>query len=358
MWTRSGHVRHSVHCARHVFPGATRQIGARNASRTAVVLDIDGVVTRGATAVPGAAEALRRLRQQQIPFVFMTNGGGVTEKKKAEELCSLLGVDGIDADRMLLSHTPFRPLAERFREKRVLLVGSKDTAEVAESYGFDVGNMAVTSSQIVKALPEIYPWPVTHCTLPPVDVNAADAPPIEAVLIFYWPSDWAMELQVVSDVLAGGRPLGVGTTGTNGTGVQCAELWSSNPDFLWQAGYPVPRFGTGAFVECLQALWKPFGRSPLEVQECGKPYAVQFQAARKLLSQLAQHDDFERIYMIGDNPAADVRGANSAGDPWRSILVCTGVYQGGVGSNDKEDPAWRVEEHLPDAVESILRMSG
>ena len=31
---------------------------------------------------------------------------------------------------------------ERFREKRVLLVGSKDTAEVAESYGFDVGSMA------------------------------------------------------------------------------------------------------------------------------------------------------------------------------------------------------------------------
>ena len=33
-----------------------------------------------------------------------------------------------------------------------------------------------------------------------------------------------------------------------------------------------------------------------------------------------------RIYMIGDNPAADVRGANSAGDPWRSILVCTGSW--------------------------------
>ena len=45
-------------------------------SRTAVVLDIDGVVTRGASAVPGAGEALRRLRRQQIPFVFMTNGGG------------------------------------------------------------------------------------------------------------------------------------------------------------------------------------------------------------------------------------------------------------------------------------------
>jgi len=307
------------------------------------------VVKQGARAIPGAAQALGRLAEKAIPFIFMTNGGGVTETKKVEELTSLLGIQGLTADRMVLSHTPFRPLAERFREKRVLLVGSSDTTEVAKSYGFDVGNMAVTSHQLVKAIPEIYPWPVVDSSLPPVDVNRPGALPIEAVLIFYEPSDWALELQVVSDVLAGGHPLGAGTDR------QCAELWSSNPDFLWQAGYPVPRFGNGAFVECLQALWQRFGRPPLEVQECGKPYAIQFQTARKLLAHLAQHDNFERIYMIGDNPAADVRGANSAGDPWRSILVCTGVYRGGVNSNDKEDPAWRVEEDLPNAVERLLR---
>lgn len=51
---------------------------------------------------------------------------------------------------------------------------------------------------------------------------------------FPWPCSDGTK-QVVSDVLAGGRPLGVGTTGMTGTGVQCAELWSSNPDFLWQA---------------------------------------------------------------------------------------------------------------------------
>ena len=28
--------------------------------------------------------------------------------------------------------------------------------------------------------------------------------------------------------------------------------------------------------------------------------------------------------MIGDNPAADIRGANAAEGPWRSILVRTG----------------------------------
>lgn len=45
--------------------------------------------------------------------------------------------------------------------------------------------------------------------------------------------------QVVSDVLAGGHPLGAGTDR------QCAELWSSNPDFLWQV-----RYGGGGIPWC------------------------------------------------------------------------------------------------------------
>lgn len=37
---------------------------------------------------------------------------------------------------------------------------------------------------------------------------------------------------------------------------------------------------------------------------------------------------FQRIYGIGDNPAADIRGANGAGPHWTSILVKTGVWTG------------------------------
>lgn len=33
---------------------------------------------------------------------------------------------------------------------------------------------------------------------------------------------------------------------------------------------------------------------------------------------------FSGIYAVGDNPAADVRGANRAGHPWVSVLVQTG----------------------------------
>ncbi|CAK8997749.1 Uncharacterized protein YKR070W, partial [Durusdinium trenchii] len=321
-------------------------------NRIGVVLDIDGVVKQGKRAIPGAREALIRLREERVPFIFMTNGGGNTEAQKAAELGELLEFEGICSEQMLLSHTPFRPLAERFRQRRVLLVGSAETAQVARSYGFAVGTMAVRSTQIVKGTEDIFPWPRATCDLPAINVNAPGEPPIEAVLIFYEPADWALELQVITDVLAGGHPLGA--EGAGAAALQRAEVYSSNSDFLWQAGYPVPRFGNGAFVCALQELWLKRSGSPLQIQEYGKPYAVQFQAARQLLSQVAKSNEFEQIYMIGDNPKADVRGANFAGDPWRSMLVCTGVYQAGVHSNDPEDTAWRVVPDVSAAVELLL----
>lgn len=45
---------------------------------------------------------------------------------------------------------------------------------------------------------------------------------------------------------------------------------------------------------------------------------------------------FSAIYAVGDNPAADVRGANAAGAPWVSVLVTkTGV----ATENSAADPA-------------------
>lgn len=55
-------------CPRSCFP---------RSSRIAVVLDIDGVVKQGARAIPGAAQTLGRLAERAIPFIFMTNGGGI-----------------------------------------------------------------------------------------------------------------------------------------------------------------------------------------------------------------------------------------------------------------------------------------
>ena len=53
-----------------------------------------------------------------------------------------------------------------------------------------------------------------------------------------------------------------------------------------------------------------------------------------------------RIYMIGDNPASDIEGANNInrfpklipGHEWRSILVKTGVWDGREIGNHKREP--------------------
>ena len=97
----------------------------------------------------------------------------------------------------------------------------------------------------------------------------------------------------------------------------------------------------------------------------GKPnkptYAI---AERKLRQQLAPDAALPsegglpsnfHVYAIGDNPKSDMRGANAAGDHWSSILVRTGIWEG--GENDLEDPADHVVQDVLSAVELILRSS-
>ena len=51
----------------------------------------------------------------------------------------------------------------------------------------------------------------------------------------------------------------------------------------------------------------------------------QQQKAEEQQQMRQQQLPFSAIYAVGDNPAADVRGANAAGAPWVSVLVKTGV---------------------------------
>lgn len=322
-----------------------------------VVLDIDGVVVRGSKLIPGSAEAIRRLQDANVPYMFMTNGGGVTEEKKAQELSSLLGIPAIDASKILLSHTPMRSLIERYRHGRVVIVGAKETPMVAQHYGFDFkSGLAVTPCQIIAGTPGMWPGistPRSHPGLHPINLNEPNAPKVQAAMLFYDPLDWGVELQVLIDALSGGDPVGSGNQ-------QAIDLYASNPDFLWQAQYPVSRFGAGAFIECLRALWqRKTGGADLKVQEFGKPHKSQFDLAHSMLAEAAgvSLDRFQRLYMVGDNPAADIRGANGAGDLWRSVLVCTGVYRGGVRENDPLDPAWRVTLNLEATVDHLMSLS-
>lgn len=66
----------------------------------------------------------------------------------------------------------------------------------------------------------------------------------------------------------------------------------------------------------------------------------------------------KRVYMIGDNPESDIKGANNYASPWgtlwHSVLVQTGVYDGGEASAEPTVIVEGVEE----AVKWALRHAG
>ena len=41
-----------------------------------IISDIDGVLVRGKIPIPSTHQALNKIRQHQIPFACLTNGGG------------------------------------------------------------------------------------------------------------------------------------------------------------------------------------------------------------------------------------------------------------------------------------------
>ena len=71
---------------------------------------------------------------------------------------------------------------------------------------------------------------------------------------------------------------------------------------------------------------------------------------------------FANIYMVGDNPRADVALARNAGRPWWSFLVRTGVYTGlhattgAQMDNDPHNPADYVVQGVGEAVDTALRL--
>ena len=82
----------------------------------ALTLDIDGVFLKGSKVLSGAREALALIEKRRFPYVFVTNGGGVTEFEKAQSLTKLLGVK-VDESQVLMSHTPYRDHVDTFRAK-------------------------------------------------------------------------------------------------------------------------------------------------------------------------------------------------------------------------------------------------
>ncbi|KAI5284764.1 hypothetical protein KEM54_001094 [Ascosphaera aggregata] len=352
-------------CQRIIVPTRRYESRASHQRRPdfGFVFDIDGVLLRSSKPLPGASDALSLLVKEKIPFLFLTNGGGQSELERTEKLNELLGLS-LDVSRLVQSHTPYQELVKGnndqkpLGDKTVLVVGGAgdNCRHVARQYGF---KSVVTPGDIFKHHPAIWPFSTAFSNyydstaekLPaPIDIDPTKSLKIDAILVFNDPRDWALDIQIITDVLLSHKGI-IGTYSRRNNkddllnrGFQQDEqppLYFSNPDVIWAAQYHQPRLGQGAFIAALEGTWKALtGGAELKKTIIGKPHQYTYEyAEQRLLKQreitagVDRSEPFKSVYMIGDNPASDIQGANNYHSPWgstwSSILVRSGVYDGG-----------------------------
>lgn len=335
-----------------------------------------------AKPIPGATETLRYLQKNNIPFILLTNGGGKHETERVADLSAKLSVS-LTTDNFVQSHTPFQELVhgpEGLHDKNILITGS-DAAKsrtIAETYGF---KNVITPADILQAHPTVWPFkPLTE------ELYAKTArplpglqPKIDAMFVFNDPRDWALDIQIITDLLlSDGGVLGTyspknGRRDLPNAGWQEGgqpPLYFSNPDLFWAAQYHYPRFGQGAFQAAMAGIWSEVtgGQAELRRTVIGKPYKQTYRYAERVLdahrAQVLGNDGsmppLGRVYMVGDNPESDIRGANDyespAGTDWTSVLVRTGVWTADRGPPSHEPRV--IVDDVAGALDWALKQEG
>lgn len=252
-------------------------------------------------------------------------------------------------------------------------------------YGF---KSVVTPGDILNAYPGIWPFAKNFRDyyksfarpLPrPIDpTDPLKSLKIDAMFVFNDPRDWGLDAQIIIDILLSNQGIMGTLSDKNGKsdlpnrGYQQdgqPPLYFSNPDLWWAASYHLPRLGQGGFREALEGTWAAVTGGPAQGVELiktvvGKPYALTYRfAENQLLRNRSKIFDSEslppirNVFMIGDNPESDIRGANTYksdhGSKWHSILVRTGVYRGGTPAYEPTT----IAEDVKHAVEWALQIS-
>ncbi|XP_071732870.1 mitochondrial hydrolase YKR070W-like [Rutidosis leptorrhynchoides] len=334
-----------------------------------IAFDIDGVILRGHTPIGNSPSALRRLYNDdsgslKIPYLFLTNGGGIPESRRASELSQLLNVS-VDPIQILQGHTPFKNLLKRFENELIVATGKGEPAVVMSEYGFKKAISLDEYASYFKSIDPLSPYknwtikkPISE-SVPNFDVTSER---VKAAFVVSDPVDWSRDIQVLCDILRSG-----GLPGEKSE--HQPDMYFAADDLEYQAVFPSERLGMGAFRIALESIFNKIHHKPLEYTSFGKPNPFVFKNAESILKQLKpltntvnnlKEDDksheFETLYMIGDNPSVDIKGARQAGPPWFSILTRTGVFRGKLNHTDY--PADHVVDTVEEAVEFILQKEG
>ncbi|XP_022069448.2 haloacid dehalogenase-like hydrolase domain-containing 5 [Acanthochromis polyacanthus] len=345
--------------------GAARCSRSRNYSQGpgsfGLLFDIDGVLVRGRAPIPAAKQCFRNLVDRngkyKVPVVFVTNAGNCMRQTKAEHLSHLLEVE-VSPDQVMLSHSPLRMLTQ-FHKMRVLVSGQGPVEEVAHNLGFE---NVVTIDMLREAYPVLDV--VDHNRRPKDSIPTTKGlPPIDAVILFGEPIRWETNLQLIVDVLlTRGNP----DNSWSSTQYPHIPVLACNMDLLWMAEAKNPRFGHGMFLVCLESLYKKVTGYELKYEALiGKPSVVTYNYAELLIRQQAERlgwkTPVKRLYAIGDNPMADIYGANLYNRYLQAARHTKMSGRGGVAPSvglGAASATYGAEQELPEGCSSMLVCTG
>ncbi|MHB1133890.1 MAG: HAD-IIA family hydrolase [Chloroflexota bacterium] len=228
----------------------------------AILLDLDGVVYVGATAVPGAPAAIAELRRRGKQLLFVTNDARRTRRQYAEKLAAL-GVPATPADVLSAGAAMAAYMAQRHT-----LAGRR---------AFAIGPAALREELAATGL-----------TLLEGDEGRA----ADFVCVAFHEEFHYRELLIATQALRRGALL----YGTN------RDTIFPMPDGPWPA--------TGAVLAAVEV------GGGVQAVVVGKPELPMFEVARGLLPAEA------RLGIVGDSLFSDIRGGLRAGIG--TVLVLSG----------------------------------
>lgn len=301
---------------------------------------------------------LSRSFADRFPFILCTNGGGIPESERSQKLSKELGVC-ITPKRLVQSHTIFTQFLSSYQTKPILVVGGRGERcrLVAERYGFE---QVYIPLDILRWNQSIWPFHKIsdrdHQITKTADFSRIS---FSAIFVMHDSFDWGLDIQIAVDLLTSKD--GIITNPMKSLTLDSPRIpvYFSNPDFLWGNEFSRPRFGQGAFQAALRANYESLTGRSLDAWTGGKPTQVTYDFANELLINIVQ-DEFHghhlgRVYMIGDNPASDIHGANNYG--WASVLVKTGVFKGAKPEDAQHVPT-AVKDDVLEAVKWALVQEG
>lgn len=115
----------------------TARVTTQSSSDTVIyVFDLDGVMYLGDTAIPHAADAVRRLGTQNKPVYFLTNNSGRTRADYCEKLAQVNGLDIAESQIFTSAYaTALYLKAQGAANKTAFVIGEAGLASELEAVG-------------------------------------------------------------------------------------------------------------------------------------------------------------------------------------------------------------------------------